>query len=95
MSSVLFEPNLTVGDRDIAAAQITQMWEDAMKRRDKIMARGAGTPDNLPPAPDVDGEKGTDGSKAAEEHMRDHHLADVVTAANVVATKLTRMRQSA
>ncbi len=38
-SSVLFEPNLTVEDRDVAADEIEKMWNKERSRRTKVLSR--------------------------------------------------------
>lgn len=88
MNEVLFEPNLTVADRDIAAAQILSMWEDAVARRNAVL-HGEGR-DSLGIAPQRDEDESDESDGAGERKA-----AKVISAADIVSHKLKRMRQSA
>lgn len=91
MSKVLFEPNLTVGDRDTAASQIMKMWDDALECRRRILDGKRSAHRGDEPRPDPGDSESVAGTLGAG---RQRSLASVISAGDRVTSRMKRMRRA-
>ncbi|MCG6568594.1 hypothetical protein [Tessaracoccus sp. ZS01] len=92
MSTVLFEPNLTVTDRDAAADQIQEMWDKAVTRRNAVLSEDATTQPDRGAADEAELDSG---ERVPGKQLDRVRLSSMVSAGDRVTSRLKMLRTEA
>ena len=94
MSTVLFEPNLTTEDQEVAAAAIEHQWADSVARRSTVLGSTEASPEKRPASGSENDSDASPNLDVDVDRAKEPPLS-MGPAADLVTSQLRRMRRSA